>query len=200
MFQKFSVRTRIVGGSVVVILVMSLVAVIGLAVVSSLSTIFDAYENGASGNNFASTMRGDIVRLQLLGRTYFTTGNAADSAKVRSEGGILQDRLEKSVATANGTQRQALTDILKNLRDYRSDFDGAETLVRSLDAAKTSVINKIGIDIRKQISIANDQAIKAEKWETSSRLGLLQENLMLARIRVQRYLEAATSWGATPPT
>jgi methyl-accepting chemotaxis protein len=190
MLQNFSIKTRIVGGSLVVILVMSLIAVIGLYAVGSLSRIFDAYESGASGNSFASTMRGDIIRLQLLGRTYFATGAASEAEKVRREGGALQTRLEQAVQATGGAQRQAVAEILKNLRDYRSDFDAAETLVRALDAAKTSVINKIGIDIRKQVSAANDQAIKSDKFETSSRLGLLQESLMLARIRVQRFLEA----------
>jgi len=190
MLRNLAIKTRIIGGSLVVILVMSLIAVIGLYVVGSLSRIFDAYESGASGNGLASTIRGDIIRLQLLGRTYFATGAAADAEKVRNEGGALQTRLELAVQATGGAQRQADEAILKSLRDYRSDFDGAETLVRALDAAKTSVINKLGIDIRRQVSTANDQAMKAEKFETSSRLGLLQESLMLARIRVQRYLEA----------
>jgi methyl-accepting chemotaxis protein len=179
-FNNLKIFTKILTGMMLVAGVFAVVVVLNLGHLDDAG--MQAEEIATISHQVERTMaaKTDVVDLSRVIRTYFQTLSEDDAQRASTLAATLRAHLGN---IANG---QSVSGPLEQLI---SNFQAVEGRAKALYSLKVDQVTPVGIEVRKHLSAANKLAKEEFNFQLSSQIGTMQEKLLLARLRMQRYFD-----------
>ncbi|MEI8396603.1 MAG: HAMP domain-containing protein [Rhodospirillaceae bacterium] len=186
---RYKVGTRIYTGFVIVLFLLVAVAAIGYRGLAGADSSFKIYADAAGDAVFAQTVQSNVANLRRTVVIYTERGEGED--KVRDSIKALKPMLAKMREGANtAAQRTDSEKMIALFDSYTAGFDKLAQLRVKRDGLVNDKLFPSGAHMREVLSDVIANAFKDGKFENSARAGMAQEQLLLNRISVNRFLAA----------
>ncbi|MBY0430578.1 MAG: hypothetical protein K2Q10_05235, partial [Rhodospirillales bacterium] len=197
LLARWSVRTRIYAGFVMVLLLLALTALTGVLGLKETATDFEKYASVSS--NAVRVVAIDRLitglRRNVLLYTEKNDSKALERlAEIRKNLGSMLD--EAIRATSDPERRGNLKRMAELQQAYGANIDQVVPLQQKQMELQNMVTER-GIRLRKLVSDLVRVAMADNDMETAAQVGLVQEVLMLGRISAARYVADPTEKSAT---
>lgn len=126
--------------------------------------------------------KAEIIDASRTARRYFQSLSESDLKAVEEHMNAVEGLL-KSVPEAQG--------VLGATAAFRQAFEPMATTARTLHALKVEKVTPLGIDVRKRLTEAAKLAKDYSDYRLAAQIGTMQEKLLLARLRIQRYFDVS---------
>jgi methyl-accepting chemotaxis protein len=182
LFNNLKIFIKILLGMLLVAAVFAVVVAINMRYLSNAGTQTQRIVDSAHQVEATLLAKGDVIDLSRAIRTYFQTLSDQDASRAREVASSLKSRL--------GTLQGAAS-IATPLETLIRNFEAVEKKAQSLYSLKVDKVTPLGIQVRKHLSEANKLAKAEGDYRLSSQIGTMQEKLLLARLRMQRYFDVS---------
>ena len=188
-FRNMRIGTRVhIGFGVVLTLLVGLggVAVFGIM---NLGKEFAEYSEMARDTQLVSELEADVTDLQLQVREYLGAGTKEELAQVRTAYGKLDKVVAEAKVEIHKPERAKLVgEIAELMAEYIKGFDKVSELIDRRNALVNDALNPTGTTIRKTLTEINESAYKDGDYQSANYAGVVQEDMLTARLYVTRYL------------
>ena len=175
---------------------MLLAAIIFMAVQTNLELEklggeFNEYGDMASGALLVADIETAMKGAQLAAREYMISS----SKEKKHEFDVVHDQLVNLVAKAKKTihkpeRAELIKKIEEELHEYDAGFAKIITLLEKRHELVSGTLDPMGKDIRVKLTEIREGAYAAGDMESASYAGIAQEDLLLARLYVRKFLDA----------
>ena len=189
---RYKVGTRIYAGFLIVLVLLIAVAAIGYRGLAGADNSFKVYADAAGDAVFAKGVQGAVANLRRNVVVFTERGEGED--EVRRFLKELKPQLAKMLEGANNASQRASAERMIALFDsYAADVDKLAQMRKTRDALVKDSLFPAGARMREVLTDIIATAFKNGKFENSARAGMAQEELMLARLNVNRFLAMPSS-------
>ncbi len=185
---RFRVATRIFAGFFIVILLLTIVAMGG----------WYGVRQGGDGLGRYAQVTDSVVRIAGIERNVvdmrrnvylFTFAGSADARRRVRE---ISDELAAALTheqelVADPERRRDFARMAELVVSYRGGFDRLAPLYDQREAARTTVLNQLGLRLRREMSAVVEAAIAAGDPAGAAHAGIAQEALILLRLDAVRF-------------
>ncbi|HLN24670.1 MAG TPA: HAMP domain-containing methyl-accepting chemotaxis protein, partial [Patescibacteria group bacterium] len=183
------VSTRIYTGFACTLALLAVVATIGVAGMTGGGDKFSSYAQIAGVATLALDIGGDASDVRRNVRAYADTGDDTRIDPTRKAIAKLRARIDTGLASIHNPERQAAVKaVAAAFEGYAGSF---ETLVEKKHQSKhlvADILTPTGLTMRTTLSALMQTADKAGDLRIALQAGLVQEQLMIARLRAARFL------------
>lgn len=188
-FKHLRVGTRIYAGFGVVLALLITVGVISAVGLYSVGKELEEYGEMSRDTLLVSELESDITDLQLQVREYLGSGAKEELDQARA----ALATLEKLIATSkieiqNPARVKLLTEIDTLKGHYAKGLERVVQLIDKRNALVDGTLNPTGAEIRKKLTEINEGAYKDGDHQSANYAGVVQENLLTARLYAMRFL------------
>ncbi len=188
-FFQVSIATRLVAVGLAAVAIASLGGAIGGYGVWSNGKQFRAFEEMAGEALLASAIDSNMAKVLLNAREYLATRGDEDLKETRQFIAETKDGIAKGLKEFHAPDR---VDLIKKISWTFSHFEvGFEHIVILLaerDRIVAEVLDKIGPQIRAGFTKIVDATTQYNDYRTAALAGVLQEDLITARLYIAKYL------------
>jgi methyl-accepting chemotaxis protein len=182
LFNNLKIFTKILLGMLLVAAIFAVVVAINMRYLSNAGVQTQHIADSSHQVEATLLAKGDVIDLSRAIRTYFQTLSEQDAARAREVASSLKGRLD---------QLQGGASIATPLDTLIHNFQEVEHKAQDLYSLKVDKVTPLGIQVRKHLSEANKLAKAEGDYRLSSQIGTMQEKLLLARLRMQRYFDVS---------
>ncbi len=188
-FANIRIGQRITGGFGLVLIVLLGLAAFAVLGVRELNRSFDSFANMSRDTVLVSELESDITDLQLQVREYMTTSTAEDLQQARASYTKFAHLASEVQSEINDPSRvQLLRDIEVLEKSYIAGFEKIVTLVDKRNALVNDSLEPLGTEIRTRLTEINEAAYKEQDYQAANDAGMVQEDLLTARVYATRFL------------
>ncbi len=188
--SQFKIGTRITGGFVIVLAMLSVVAGVGYVGLGQVEDQMEEYSRVSSNTQKALMIERDFLDLRRNVLSYAQTGDSAAEARSRELIQSIAAATEQTVKVmVSAERRKMLEEFGAQVAQYGKDFDRLAKARQLRDKAVTGEMNVHGSAARQKLSQVIQSALAAGELEVAALAGLAQEQLNLARINALRFLD-----------
>ena len=189
LLSKLSISKQLITIGLIVAIIASLGGAIGGFGIWSVGKQFRAYEDAASDALLASEINADMTKVLLNAREYLVTRSDDDLKEVRRFLAETKEGVAKAENDLHSTESAAL---LRNIAGAVIGFEkGLERMVSLLndrDRIVSEVLDKVGPQIRIAFTNIIQSSIREKDYETAILAGVIQEDLLSARLYITKFL------------
>jgi methyl-accepting chemotaxis protein len=188
-FLKASIATRFLVVGLTVVAIASLGGVVGGYHIWSAGKQFRVYENIASDALLASEINADMAKVLLNAREYLATRSDEDLRDTRRFIAETREGIAKALTELHAPDRAALVKkISEAFKHFEEGFEEIVLLLDERDRIVTEVLDIIGPQLRKGMTQIIATAQWTNEYETVVLGGIIQEDLITARLYIAKYL------------
>ena len=188
---RFRVGTRIYTGFILVLLLLGLVATIGVRGFISIQGAIGDYAIISENAERVALIQRDVAEMRRNVRLYGFTGEDRYLKAVREGQKGLSDVMALTLGKMHDPGRRAtLEEMIGLLEAYRGDFDKTVRLRDLRDRLVNDSLVPLGTLLTARLAKLIEDAVAAKDFETAARAGQVQQDLLLARLAVVRFLGA----------
>jgi len=188
LLSNFRIGTKIYAGFGMLIALLIGIVFLANANLFNTKTTFIQYRALARETNLIGELQANVLMTRLGVKNFIING---DEHSIQT----VQERLAQSKEfqehgareITNPVRMERMTQIGSSLDTYEASFKEVIVLQAKRHEA-VAVLNKIGPETRKQISLIAQNALNAGNLEATYWSGRVQENFILARLYVQKFL------------
>jgi methyl-accepting chemotaxis protein len=151
---------------------------------------FVKYRELARDTNLSGRLQANMLKVRMAVKNFLISHESAELEQYQNRMGLMNQFLEQSKNEISNPERSRLimeTDAL--LTRYQDTFDEVVALIGKEDQLYYDVLVKQGPIMRKQITQLREFSQIEANSEKMYLLGNLQEDLLLARLYLVRFLE-----------
>ncbi|NNG04361.1 MAG: HAMP domain-containing protein [Inquilinus sp.] len=187
---NLKIGTKIYAGFGLIIGLLVLLTALVVLEIEGLRRNFFDYADMASDALLVAELDADIADLQLNAREYQLIGSEEDLAHTRE----AYDQVRAGLAHAeeeihNPLRARLVTEIDTLVDEYREGFDQVVELMHERDRVVYEVLNPLGTSLRERLTEINEGAYAAGDYESANYAGVVQSDLLLARLYVTKFLD-----------
>ena len=187
--KKLSITGRIAsgfGGMIVILLIAGAVAYIQAA---GMEKNVHHLEDMAGDALLASELNADMAKVLLYTREYMSDRTKESLETARKYLGETKEGIEKARAEMHKPSRVALVQKMDaDIKTFETGLTQIVALYTKRDAIVTNQLDRIGPVVRKGLTEINESATREAAYETANLAGRAQEDFLLARLYVNKYL------------
>jgi methyl-accepting chemotaxis protein len=185
--DRLKVSQRIVGGQVLLLLIVAVIAVAAVISLQGISSDFAEYRRIARNSNSIAAIDAGTAQVRLAVKDFLLTGMEQHSTRARN--GI--DEVEKILVEAdqsvtNPTRRQYLAEVGSKLKEYEATFVDIVSQDQEMDRLSAEVLDKVGPETRMALTALINSAGSENDARTTLRATRVFQDYLLVRLYLQR--------------
>ncbi|MBT5550281.1 MAG: HAMP domain-containing protein [Nitrospinaceae bacterium] len=174
------------GGVLLLAMVLAGVATFSLL---SLDKNFSTLSNMTDDAQLVTELEGAIANLRINALKFIGSNKDTDKEKADKSLAIVEKLVALTQVEIQKPERAESVDhIDKDIVEYAEGFHEVEKLIHHRNDLVNNKLNKFGPKIRTELSTINKGAFEAGDYESASYAGLAQQDLLLARLYVLKFL------------
>ena len=190
-FERYKVGTRIYGGFAVVLLLLGVVGWAGFDGLNGADRGLSEYARVSNNTVFVMSMALSTQEMRRHVLVYTYTGSPEALKRIREMQSQIKQQLDDFESRTSNPARKKITGDLKTVFEtYGGVFERLVELKRGRDQATTEQLEPAGTEIRKRFDQIIASAVADASAEDAADAGATQEAVLLARLQVQRVLNA----------
>ncbi len=155
----------------------------------SIGKQFRVYEDTAGDALLASELNADMAKVLLNAREYLATRNGEDLQATRKYIAETKDGIVTALRELHAPDRVALIKkIAETFSHFTAGFERLVSLLAERDRIVVDVLDKIGPQIREGFTKTIAASTQDKDHETAAKAGIIQEDLLTARLYIAKYL------------
>ena len=187
--NNLKISTRLVGIGLAVAVVGSLGSAVGAFGIWSTGQQFRAYEVLASESLLASEINANITKSLLYAHLYAQMRGDENLQHARQYLVKTKTGLERAQTEFQASDQKVLVDkVAVGIRDFEKGLEQLVALLAERDRIVNEGLDKIGPQIRQILTNVIEAGVAANDSETAALAGIVQEDLLSARLYVAKYL------------
>ncbi|MBN4077853.1 HAMP domain-containing protein [Nitrospina gracilis] len=193
-FNKMKVANKLYAGFGSVLILVLLMAGVTVFSLKGLHENFNSLSNMTDDAQLVTELEGAIANLRISVLKFIGSNTDSDKANagenlknVRKLIALAQEEIQKP------ERADSVDKIDKGMAEYDEGFQRVITLIDNRNELVNNKLNKLGPVIRMDLSTINKGAFDAGDYESASYAGLAQQNLLLARLYVLKFLGSNSS-------
>jgi diguanylate cyclase (GGDEF)-like protein len=188
-FSNIKIGTRINVGFGAVIALLVAVAALSAQGLTYIRGHLESYSDLAGDNLLLADLSAEMSNLRRLTIHYIATGADDELRAVRGVAKVIDGILERAKANIQEPGRAALVDeIIEHKNSYLADFGQMVTLSERRDGL-VEKLGRLGRDARLGVTEISEQSIAAGDFKAAALAGVVQEELITARLYVNKFLD-----------
>ncbi len=197
MSNGLSVKGRIYGGFLLILVFLTAIAGMSLWGAKKTSHGVDTYQSVVTNAQRVLTIERNVAGMRRNVREFVFTGDEKSIARAKELQASLKKDLADSIAATMDSGRKANLESMQRLFDgYLVDFANLIELRHKRDRLVNEGMTPVGLAARKQLSDLTNATQTRKEWELASEVGQVQEGLMRMRVAALRFLLTPTKAGA----
>jgi methyl-accepting chemotaxis protein len=188
--KNLRVSKKIYGGFAAVLLLLVFLAAMSFYTVRSIGHEFEEYGEMASDAMLIADLEGEMFKLQLKIRDFLIDNTDESRDHVRETFAELGKLIaEAKTAIQNPERAKLVAQIDEAEEHYRKGFEQVVELVAKRNKLVNDNLNPLGAELRKTLTEINQSAYADGDYQTANYAGVAQEQLLLARLYVVKFLD-----------
>jgi len=188
-FQDIRIQYKIAMGIVAVGAVMGAATAIGLYGLRTTAAKVEMMVAVAEESSLSADIQDGIKSVQLEFREWLANQKAGDLEAARKELTILQDEIRRAEAIMSAPdRRERVSEIKSSVAQYAEGVTRIVALMEERNGVVRNGLDVVGPEVRAEISQLRDTLFYGGKLALAAALGGVQENVLLARLRAERFL------------
>jgi methyl-accepting chemotaxis protein len=184
-----TIAKKLYGGFGAVLVALVALAFIALNGLYQVDDVFDRHRAPADNTVRGAVLDGDINELRRYAAAYAGDGSAAALERARALiGQVRTEARELESHMRSGEDRQAVARVRELMEAYAADFDRAVEQRQIYDRVRREQIDTLGASIRSALTRLLEAEIADQKFEAAAHIGQVQQDFLLGRTNVMRYL------------
>lgn len=186
---RWKIGTRVFTGFSAVLLILAFST--GLATVGfqRIGHEFEQFSDIAHDAQLVIELERQVTDLRLQVREYLSTATQAEQQQVKDAYRKLDAMVDLARSEIHKPERAALiAEIARLIDDHRKGFDQVANLIDRRNGLVSDQLNPTGQAIRERLTSINESAYKDGDSKTANYAGIVQEDLLTARLYVNRFL------------
>ena len=197
MAQGLTVKRRIYGGFLLVLLFMVFIAVMSVWGSKKVGDEVDTYQSVSANAQRVLLVERNVAGMRRNIREFVFTGDEKSVARARELQAILKKDIADTIAATSDPGRKGNLEAMQKLFEgYLVDFANLIELRQKRDRLVNDVLTPVGVKAGQQISDLVNTAQTRKEWELASEIGQVQEGLMQMRVAALRFLLTPTKEAA----
>jgi methyl-accepting chemotaxis protein len=186
---KHSIAKKLLVVVVMVVVVASLGGVTGALSIWSLGSQFRAYEDMAGDALLASELNADMAKVLSNARAHILTRSPDSRDATRQFVAETRDGIAKAQKELHAPDRVALIGkIAEAFIDFERGLERVIALLARRDGIVNETLDVIGPQVRQNLTKIIKSNTASKDYETAALAGVIQEDLLTARLYVAKYL------------
>lgn len=174
-------------GAVLVVIVLN--AAVAIYEIVEIGEVFDSFSDIAADARLVTNIEGDLVNLQLQAREYLASREGDDAEHFVAAYAALAADLTEAQKHIHKPERVALLNEIIELKErYGLGFARVRGLNDRRNMLVDNTLNPIGQRIREALTAINETAYRDRDYQSANYAGVVQEDLLTARLYVNRFL------------
>ena len=187
--SRLKIGTRIYAGFAIVLVLLVAMAARGYFSLTGVSSTFEQYASGSSNTLSVAEADRAIVSLRYNLREYIRTDKKESLDRVREVGKHAREILGALATGAFAAeQREQSEHIVTLLDEFMKNLAVIEKNQAELNHVLNDVLNPLGAKLSAQLTDIIKSAMDDSDMSGAANAGIVQEQLMLARLNVGRFL------------
>lgn len=187
---NFKIGQRIYGGFALVLAALVFLAAETVLEVENLDKQFGQYGEMAHDALLVANLENALTEMQLNAREYMAHASDQELEEYKK----VEDKADKLIAAAKNEihkpeRAELVAKIDEEMKEYKAGFAKITELVRRRHEIVEKSLNPTGLAIRKKLTAIREGAFQAGDHESASYAGIAQEDLLLARLYVLKFLD-----------
>jgi methyl-accepting chemotaxis protein len=188
--KGMKLKTKLIGGFAVVIILMLLVAGAGFSALKNAASGFEDYREMARDTNLAGRLQANMLLVRMNVKDYLISGTDEALKKYSERWEMMakfQDQAQKEI---QNPERAAMVDDIGNqLQSYQEGFDAVTQHKKERNRLVNEVLNVNGPAMEKALTEIMTSAEADGDVAAAFQAGMTQRNLLLARLYMAKFLE-----------
>ncbi|WP_246480321.1 HAMP domain-containing methyl-accepting chemotaxis protein [Motiliproteus sediminis] len=191
MLQNIKLRTLLSLGFGVVVLMLLIVSGSALNGLNTADEGFTDYRGLARDTNLAGGLQANLLMVRMNVKDYLITKSEKDIQQYQEYMDSTKTLMANAKEEIRSPERAAkVAEADRLLQEYDAAFPKVVDLVNKRNAQVETVLNVKGVDARKALSRIIDSAYQAKDPEAVYYAGKAQQQLLLGRLYVVKYLQS----------
>ena len=187
-WSNLSIRTRLTAMGLAIVLITTIGGIIGGFGIWSIGKQFRGYDGIASDALLVSELNADMVKLLLNAREYIATPSEETLKDARRYMAETRDGVAKAQKELHSGDRKALVDkISSTLTRFEKGFDRLVEVLEERDRLVNQG-EQLGTQTRMGLTVLIEAGRNGKEFETATLAGTVQENLLSARLYLNKFL------------
>lgn len=188
--NSFSLRSKIGMSFGFILLLLVTASGAGVSGLQHSEEGFVKYRELARDTNLSGRLQANMLKVRMAVKNFLISHDSAEFEQYENRMGLMNQFLEQSKREIVNPERSRLIrETASLLTRYQTTFNDVVALIRKEDQLYYDVLVKQGPIMRKQITQLRELAQIEANTEKMYLLGNLQEDLLLARLYLVRFLE-----------
>ncbi len=189
-FTNQNIGTRINAGFGTILLLTITLAVMAGFGFSRLTGDFDEYANMTSEALLVADLDINITELRLDVRRYMSSNKDADLELVQKAYAQVRKDIEQAHKDIqNPVRAKLIKEVDVHSVAYKKGFEQIVELINKRNSLVNDQLNVLGPEIRKKLTEMNDKLTKEGNFQIANMAGIVQEDVLTARVNVQKFLD-----------
>lgn len=190
MIGRLSVGAKILFGFGFVVFLTAVTSAVGFFGLYTIERDLDAVNNMSGDAIIASELNADMAKVLLNTNRYIQTRNQIDLDTARDFLGQMDEGLKRAeVEIQKPIRVEMVEQIKKNLDLYKYALEQTTSLYQERDVLVREGLDKIGPEARKGLTTFHKEVSERGNLGAANLIGKAQEEFLLARIYVLKFLE-----------
>jgi HAMP domain-containing protein len=187
--KKLTITSRIAAGFIGMIVILMIAGGIAYIQAAGMERSVHQLEDMAGDALLASELNADMAKVLLYTREYMSDRTKESLETTRKYLGETKEGIEKARAEMHKPSRVALVQKMDaDIKTFETGLMQIVALYAKRDAMVTNQLDRIGPVVRKGLTEINESATREAAYETANLAGRAQEDFLLARLYVNKYL------------
>lgn len=197
-FQNSSIPVRIGAGFIVIIALFGITSGFLIRAMQSMAFGFQRSAEALDLARTVSDLDGLVAQIRFEASRFIVTGEDTRFRGASDGIAAVSARLETLAAGDHlAVMSQAIQSASTHTASFATALARLGELVVQRRAVEDQVVNGLGIDLRRQVTAAIRDARTRGDTGATIALGAVQESLLLARLRLQRFIQTAVASDGT---
>lgn len=189
-FTNLKISTQLYAGFALLLVAILVLAVVSFRGMKVVEVDFGHSSEISAESLLVSDVQRYLALMQFQERQYMATSSDQDRKNYVESYNNLQELLVLAKQTVSKPERVKLLEAAEaNLKTYNAGFSKVTKLVTERNKLVFGALNPGGKSIRQKLTQINQGAFSAGDYESSSFAGTAQENLLLGRLYVVKFLD-----------
>lgn len=188
-WNNLKIGKRLFAGFGAMLVLLGGLSALSVSSIRELTESFHASSEIASDAQLVTDVATSITRLRLETAEFAASGSSSDAEDVLKTYAAFDALVEKARGEIHQQQRAAwMREIVEVRRRYLEGFEQVRALTARRDTLVAETLDPLGVAMRKKLSDISAGAEADKDYESAHHAGAAQEDLLLARLYIARFL------------
>ena len=188
--KRLKIRTRIYFGFGVMLAVIAGISLFAIAQTKGVAGQVEQFDATVSKAQVSSDIRTAVYDLRLTASSFLRTGSEEDKTAVLKKVHELQALIDRNKTNFSEPKlAEIINAVVGDMDGYANAFGDIAVLMEERNKIVYEVLSPLGKSIREGLTNISKGAFAAQDYESSSHAGHAQEDLLLARLYVMKFVD-----------